>query len=67
MSKVKEPSYLGDGVYVKKCESGEDTIVLYTFDGLHVKDEIFIEPEVFQSLMRWIGAQYKVEIRCVVK
>ena len=63
VKKNSEPEYLGDGVYIKRSESCANDIVLYTFDGLTVKNEIYIEPEVFQSMMRWIGSQYKVEIK----
>lgn len=60
-----EPGYLGDGVYIKRSESCANDLVLYTFDGLHVKNKIYIEPEVFQNMLRWIGTQYKVEIKVV--
>ena len=63
VSKDSEPGYLGDGVYIKRSESCSNDIVLYTFDGLHIKDQIYIEPEVFQAMMRWIGKQYKVSIK----
>ena len=63
IKKDSEPGYLGDGVYIKRSETSPNDIVLYTFDGLNVGNEIYIEPEVFQAMMRWIGKQYSVEIK----
>lgn len=43
-------SYLGDGVYV---EAVNGMVRLTTEDGISVTNEIFLEPEVFQALVKW--------------
>ena len=44
--------YIGDGVYVDLDGCGG--FILTTWDGYRDTNTIYIEPEVFAALMRWI-------------
>jgi len=48
--------YLGDGVYVD-VERG--TIKLTTEDGVRVLNEIFLDPDVYQSLTEYVDSVWK--------
>lgn len=52
MPKPETPEYLGDGCYVKLHESGQ--VVLYTSNGEHTTNSVFLEPEVLRSFKEWI-------------
>lgn len=45
-------TYLGDGVYADLNDAGQ--IVLTTEDGISIQNEIFLEPEVVQALLRFL-------------
>lgn len=53
-------TYLGDGVYV--AEDGEG-IRLTTEDGISVTNTIFIEPEVYEALLKFMATP-KHECNC---
>lgn len=48
--------YLGDGVYV---EWSMESLVLTTEDGIEVTNRIYLEPEVYQSLIQFVQAELK--------
>ena len=50
----KTAEYLGDAVYAD-VESG--MIKLMTWDGLTVQDQIYLEPAVFEALVRFAKAR----------
>lgn len=41
---TKDDVYLGDSVYLQ--DHGINGMVLYTFDGIAARDEIWLEPDV---------------------
>ena len=43
--------YLGDGVYVQEHDYG---LLLTTENGIEVLDKIYLEPEVYLSLVQFI-------------
>ena len=47
-----EKHYLGDGVYV---DWDGDMLVLTTGDGIRVTNTIFLEPEVIDALLAYLG------------
>jgi hypothetical protein len=46
---MENVAYVGDGVYVKLGPDG--TIILYTSDGLSNTNTIYLEPQVYESLL----------------
>ena len=46
-----EKCYIGDAVYAGMLHDG--TIVLTTEDGKEISNTIYLEPEVYDSLLRW--------------
>jgi hypothetical protein len=48
-------AYLGDSVYVELNEHGQ--LVLSTSDGISVSNTIYLEPEVFRALVRYVKEQ----------
>ena len=59
MIKSNPEEYLGDGVYV---EFDGFQILLKANDHRNPTDTIALEPEVFNSLVRWVKNQTKLEI-----
>jgi len=47
--------YLGDGVYV---DIQNDMLKLTTEDGLHVLNTIYLEPQVYEALVRYAEREY---------
>lgn len=50
--------YLGDGVYVN---SEHGMICLYTSDGVHVTNRIYLKPEVLEAFRMFLDGKAKVE------
>jgi hypothetical protein len=48
-----EVEYLGDAAYVRLNEHGQ--VVLFTSDGVHSTNSIYLEPEVLSALKAWLG------------
>lgn len=44
--------YLGDGLYV---DYDEYQIRLYTDNGIHITNEVFLEPNVLQSFISYLN------------
>ena len=59
MSKTNPEIYLGDGVYVEFDGFG---IILKANDHRNPTDTIALEPEVFNSLVRWVKNQTNLEV-----
>lgn len=53
--------YLGDGVYIGMNPYGQ--VVLTTEDGIRATNTIFLEPEVADSLIRYINDVYRPVLR----
>lgn len=51
---MSDKTYLGDGVY---AESERGMIRLTTSNGYSDTNEIFLEPEVYASLVKWVEAK----------
>lgn len=51
MSDTPQKTYLGDSVYAE-LESG--MIKLYTDNGFGPQDVIYLEPEVYQALLKFV-------------
>ena len=49
---VKKSIYIGDAVYVIKSDWELGGIWLFTHDGFSILDKIYLEPEVWDSLLR---------------
>ena len=49
--KMRNKEYLGDGVYACTDQYG---IILTTEDGISVTNEIYLEPDVVISLLRYV-------------
>lgn len=54
---MTEKTYLGDGVYVMQDWGGQ--IKLYTSNGVEVTNEIYLEREVFESLLRFAARVWR--------
>jgi len=51
-TKEKTKRYLGDGVYAEMTIEG---LVLTTEDGVSVTNTIYLEPEVFDALVKFVN------------
>lgn len=60
MNKEDGAVYLGDGVYV--ADNG-GMVELFLHNGIHKGDTIFLEPDVFEALIKWYSAVYGVSIK----
>jgi hypothetical protein len=54
---MNEPVYLGDGVF---AQWEADQIKLTTDDGVYVTNVIYLEPQVFQALVRFVWSGVKL-------
>lgn len=52
-------SYIGDAVYARIDEYG--TLVLTTENGIRVTNEIFLEPEVWNELLRFMEREAEAQ------
>jgi hypothetical protein len=50
---LRQPEYLGDGAYVRLNEYGQ--VVLFTSDGDHTTNSVYLEPEVLRAFKEWLG------------
>lgn len=50
---MKDKEYIGDGVYVEIDERGD--VILTTENGYEITNRIVLEPEVFRSLVEYLG------------
>ena len=51
LEEVGSPEYLGDGVYVKLHSSGD--VVLFTSNGFHTTNSVFLEPKVLREFVAY--------------
>lgn len=47
---LQNATYLGDGLY---AGTQVDKIVLYSFDGIRVLNQVFLEPQVLLAFSHW--------------
>lgn len=52
---MNEPEYLGDGVYVRKNLTENETVVIYTSAGGSPTNIIYFEPQVLRALKEWLA------------
>lgn len=53
---MNDKTYLGDGVY---CEVRLGMLRLTTEDGVRVTNEVWLEPEVYEALLRFVERRKK--------
>lgn len=51
---MSDKDYLGDGVYVEWDDVSPNTLRLTAENGVAVQNEIFLEKEVFEALVRYV-------------
>lgn len=56
-------TYLGDGVYVARADHDPNMVELFLHNGMHKGDTIFLEPDVFEALLKWYSSVNGVKIR----
>lgn len=52
--------YLGDGVYV---DFDGYMLILTTEDGIRVLNEIFLEPEVYNNLVKYVEELKRISVK----
>lgn len=57
-------SYLGDGVYVEQCAYTQ-MLLLTTENGIDVTNRIYLEPEVYEQLTKYMERRKKQDYKCL--
>ena len=52
---IREPTHLGDGAYVKPDGWSATGCCIYTSDGRSIINEVWFEPAVVETFLRWLG------------
>jgi hypothetical protein len=50
---LKDCEYLGDGAYARLAADTGD-VVIFTHDGIHVTNSVFLEPKVLRAFKEWL-------------
>lgn len=53
---VENAYYLGDGAYVKE-DSVTGDVIIYTYDGIHVTNEVYLSQYEISILAKWLRLQ----------
>jgi len=60
MKTVPDKTYLGDGAY---CSFDGYSLVVTTENGIEIQNEVHMEPQVFEALLRYAERCFNVEIK----